>query len=41
MRRQILPNEGGGELIVHDGDGRVREDTVAPGRDPNYSRDRT
>jgi hypothetical protein len=40
--RAILQNEGGGELIVHDREGRVREkDTVPPGHDPNPPRDRT
>jgi hypothetical protein len=37
--RSILRNEGGGELIVHDREGRVREkDTVPPGHDPNPPR---
>jgi Uncharacterized protein conserved in bacteria (DUF2188) len=40
--RDILQNEGGGELVVHGRDGEVREkDTVAPGRDPNPPRDKT
>jgi Uncharacterized protein conserved in bacteria (DUF2188) len=34
--RQILRNEGGGELVVHDRQGKVREkNTVRPARDPH------
>jgi hypothetical protein len=34
--REILQNEGGGELIVHDERGQVRQkDTVPPGHDPH------
>jgi hypothetical protein len=34
--REILQNEGGGELIVHDAQGQVRQkDTVHPGHDPH------
>lgn len=33
--RQILKNDGGGELTVHDQHGKIREkDTVPPGNDP-------
>ena len=33
--RQILRNEGGGELVIHDQQGRIREkDTVGPASDP-------
>jgi hypothetical protein len=40
--REILRNEGGGELVVHDREGRIREkDTVPSARDPNPPRDRT
>jgi hypothetical protein len=39
--RQILHNAGGGELVIHDQQGRIRDsDTVAPGNDPNPPRDR-
>ena len=37
--REILRNEGGGELIVHDRQGQIRQkDTVPPGRDPHPPR---
>ncbi|WP_082383405.1 DUF2188 domain-containing protein [Frigoribacterium sp. RIT-PI-h] len=33
--RQIIGNQGGGELSVHDRQGQVRaKDTIAPGNDP-------
>jgi hypothetical protein len=33
--RQILHNDGGGELRVHGRDGQIRKsDTIAPGNDP-------
>jgi hypothetical protein len=33
--RQILKNDGGGELITHGKDGQIRaKDTIAPGNDP-------
>lgn len=33
--REIVHNEGGGEIIVHGVDGKIRaKDTVAPGNDP-------
>jgi len=38
--REILGNSGGGELIIHGTDGRIRDaDTVPPGNDPNPPRD--
>ena len=37
--RQILKNDGGGELTVHGKDGKIREkDTVAPGNGQRQSR---
>lgn len=34
--KQILGNSGGGEAVIHDRRGRIRDaDTVAPARDPN------
>lgn len=39
--RDILGNDGGGEVVIHRPDGRIRDaDTVAPGNDPNPPRDR-
>jgi hypothetical protein len=39
--REIVHNTGGGEVVIHRPDGRIRDsDTVAPGRDPNPPRDR-
>lgn len=39
--RQILHNDGGGEIVIHDRQGQIRDsDTVAPGNDPNPPRDR-
>ena len=39
--REILGNDGGGEIVIHDRHGRIRDaDTVAPGNDPNPPRDR-
>jgi len=33
--REIVRNAGGGELVVHDQQGKIREeDTVPPGKDP-------
>lgn len=38
--REIVRNSGGGEIVIHDKGGRVRDsDTVPPGRDPNPPRD--
>jgi hypothetical protein len=39
--RDMLRNQGGGELSTHGVDGRIRsKDTIAPGNDPNPPRDR-
>ncbi|WP_430407204.1 DUF2188 domain-containing protein (plasmid) [Janibacter sp. G349] len=39
--RQIVHNAGGGEVVTHGRDGRIRDsDTVAPGNDPNPPRDK-
>ena len=39
--RAIVGNLGGGEVVIHGRDGRVRDsDTVAPGNDPNPPRDK-
>ena len=39
--REIVRNTGGGEVVIHSRDGRIRDsDTVAPGNDPNPPRDR-
>ncbi|WP_179666233.1 DUF2188 domain-containing protein [Nocardioides thalensis] len=39
--REIVQNAGGGELRIHDRDGRIRDsDTIPPGHDPNPPRDR-
>lgn len=39
--REIVGNAGGGEVVIHDRQGRIRDsDTVAPGNDPNPPRDR-
>lgn len=38
--REILQRDGGGEIVIHRPDGRIRDsDTVPPGRDPNPPRD--
>jgi hypothetical protein len=38
--KQGVKHAGGGEVITHGRDGRIRDsDTVAPGRDPNPPRD--
>lgn len=38
--KEIVGNSGGGEVVVHDRHGRIRDkDTVAPGRDPFPPRD--
>lgn len=38
--KEIVANEGGGEVRIHDRHGRIRDsDTVAPGNDPNPPRD--
>lgn len=39
--RQMLTNQGGGELITKGENGRIRsKDTIAPGNDPYPPRDR-
>lgn len=38
--RQMLKNQGGGELTTHGRDGKIRsKDTIAPGNDPFPPRD--
>jgi hypothetical protein len=38
--RTIVHNTGGGEVVIHGRDGKVRDsDTIAPGNDPNPPRD--
>ena len=39
--KEIVSNRGGGEVIIHGRDGKIRDsDTVKPGRDPNPPKDR-
>jgi hypothetical protein len=39
--REMLKNQGGGELITKGLDGKIRsKDTIAPGNDPNPPKDR-
>lgn len=39
--RQVVRNQGGGEVRIHGRDGRIQDsDTIRPGNDPNPSRDR-
>ena len=39
--RQIVGNQGGGEVVIHGRDGRIRDkDTVPPGNDPNPPKDK-
>lgn len=39
--REIVRNQGGGEVRIHGRDGRIRDsDTIAPGNDPNPPRDK-
>ena len=39
--RDLVRNTGGGEVVTHGRDGRVRDsDTIAPGNDPLPPRDR-
>jgi hypothetical protein len=39
--REIVGNSGGGEVVIHNRGGRVRDsDTIPPGNDPNPPRDR-
>lgn len=38
--KRIMRNQGGGEVVIHGQDGRIRDsDTVPPGRDPHPPRD--
>ncbi len=38
--RDIVANDGGGELRIHGRNGRIRDsDTIPPGNDPNPPRD--
>ena len=38
--KEIVGNQGGGEVRIHGRDGRIRDsDTVKPGNDPRASRD--
>ena len=39
--REIVHNAGGGEVVIHDRQGRIRDkDTIAPGNDPTPPRDK-
>ena len=39
--REMLKNQGGGELITKGVDGKIRsKDTIAPGNDPNPPKDK-
>jgi hypothetical protein len=39
--REIVRNLGGGEVVIHRPDGRIRDsDTIAPGKDPYPPRDK-
>lgn len=39
--REMLRNQGGGELTIKRPDGRIRsKDTIAPGNDPNPPKDK-
>lgn len=39
--KKIVRNAGGGEVIIHGRDGKIRDkDTVAPGNDPNPPKDK-
>jgi hypothetical protein len=38
--KEMLENDGGGELIIKGRDGQIRsKDTISPGNDPNPPRD--
>jgi hypothetical protein len=38
--REIVGNAGGGEVVIHGENGRIRDkDTVVPGNDPNPPKD--
>ncbi len=39
--REIVDRSGGGEVVIHRRDGRIRDsDTVPPGNDPNPPKDK-
>jgi hypothetical protein len=39
--KEIVGNQGGGEVVIHGQDGRIRDkDTVAPAKDPFPPRDK-
>lgn len=39
--REIVQRDGGGEVVIHRRDGRIRDsDTIPPGNDPNPPRDK-
>lgn len=39
--RDIVHKAGGGEVVIHDRQGKIRDsDTIAPGNDPNPPKDR-
>lgn len=39
--REIVHNAGGGEVIIHGRDGKIRDkDTITPGNDPNPPKDK-
>ena len=39
LAREIIHNQGGGELITHGKDGQIRaKDTIDPGNDPRTSK---
>jgi hypothetical protein len=39
--REIVHNAGGGEVVIHGRDGKIRDsDTIPPGHDPNPPRDK-
>lgn len=39
--REIVHNAGGGEVVIHGRDGKIRDkDTIAPGNDPNPPKDK-
>lgn len=42
MAKKIVGNAGGGEVVIHGRDGKIRDkDTVAPGNDPYPRRTRS
>ena len=39
--KEIVSNAGGGEVVIHGTDGKIRDkDTVPPGNDPNPPKDK-